>query len=63
MSDSVIEITNLGKYKKDICQEYLTENGKCSSQIHCKFANGAVELRDDKESLDDYLKRYTALHP
>lgn len=46
------------EYKKELCLSYLENNGKCTEGMGCMHAHGTVELREENESIMDYLDRY-----
>ena len=50
-------------FKKELCLNYLENNGKCIDGLECKKAHGTVELREETESLTDYLDRYLKKNP
>lgn len=50
-------------FKKELCLNYLENNGRCVDGLECKYAHGTVELREETEPLMDYLDRYAKKNP
>ena len=54
----VIEVFDLGRYKKDLCDSYLNMNGRCKNDYRCRFAHGVIELRGENEYIENYLSEH-----
>lgn len=56
-------ITDVARYKKDICENFLSDNGECRKAEFCKFAHGAIELRHADQSIEDYIMAHMLTNP
>ena len=59
----VIEISDVGRYKKDLCTSYLNMNGYCIHDYKCRFAHGVIELRGENEYIETYLAEHLQRNP
>lgn len=56
-------ITDVARYKKDMCENFLRDNGECKKAEYCQFAHGAIKLRHADQSIEDYIKAHMLTNP